>query len=75
MDSSKYFLEPLERLLFKNFLKERKSEMPDSIKRAAMIDAKEFNSSDFESAQTLLLTYVHFKEDIRHRNYGLTQKF
>ena len=69
------FLEPLERLLFKNFLKERKSEIPDSIKRAAMIDSKEFNSSDFESAQTLLLTYVHFKEDIRHRNYGLTQKF
>ena len=62
------FLEPLGRLLFKNFLK-------DSIKRAAMIDPKEFNSSDSESAQSLLLTYVHFKEDIRQGKYGLTQKF
>ena len=32
------FLEALERLLFKNSLKVTKSEIPDSIKRAAMID-------------------------------------
>ena len=54
MDSSQYFLEALEHLLFKNFLKETKSEMPDSIKRAAMIDPNEFNSSDCKPVQTLL---------------------
>ena len=75
MDSSQYFFRSLERLLFKNFLKETKSEMPDLIKRAAMIDPNEFNSRDSESAQTLLQTHVHFKEDIRQGKYGLTQKF
>ena len=74
MDSSQYFLEALERLLFKN-LKETKSEMPDSIKRAAMIEPNKFNSSDCESAQTLLQMYVHFQKDIRQGKYGLTQKF
>ena len=49
--------------------------MPDSIKRAAMIDPNEFNSSDWESAQILLQTYEHFKEDIRKGKYALTQKF
>ena len=49
--------------------------MPDSIKRAAMIDPNEFKSSDYESAQTLLRTYVHFKGDTRQGKYGLTQKF
>ena len=48
--------------------------MPDSIKRAAMIDPNQFNSSDCESAQTLLQMYVHFKKDIRQGKYGLTQK-
>ena len=69
------YLEALECLLFKNFLKETKSEMLDSIKRAAMIDPNEFHSSDSESAQALPQTYVHFKEDIRQEKYGLTQKF
>ena len=49
--------------------------MPDSVKRAAMIDPNEFNSSDCESAQILLQTYEHFKEDSRQGKYALTQKF
>ena len=49
--------------------------MPASIKGTAMIDPNEFNSSDCESAQALLQTYEHFKEDIRQGKYGLTQKF
>ena len=49
--------------------------MPDLIKMAAMIDPNKFNSSDCESTQTLLQTYVHFKEGIRQGKYGLTQIF
>ena len=38
-----------------------------------MIDPNEFNSSDCKTAQTLLQTYLHFKEDIRQGKYRLTQ--
>ena len=63
MDSSQYFFfEALERLLFKNFLKETKSEIPDSIKRTVMIYPTEINSSDCESPQILLQTHVHFEK-------------
>ena len=47
--------------------------MPDLIKRAALIDPNEFYSSDCKTAQTLIQTYVHFKEDIRQGKYQLTQ--
>ena len=40
-----------------------------------MIYPNEFNSSDCESAQTLLHTYKHYKEDIQQGKHGLTQKF
>ena len=47
--------------------------MPDLIKRAALIDPNEFYSSDCKTAQTLIQTYVHFKEDIRQGKFQLTQ--
>ena len=40
-----------------------------------IIDPNEFKSSDYESAQTLLQTYVHVKGDTRQGKCGLRQKF